>query len=450
MSMIVAVAGWTGMTAAQISQWTVVATTGPSPRNFASMAFHSTPAATILFGGIQQDQVLSDTWTWNGSSWSNVQVPGPSPRAGAVLACDVFRNRSVLFGGARRQGWADVHLGDTWEWDGHAWHEIGVSGPPARYEHTMCFDLARGRIVLYGGVDAARQFSDTWEYDGGRWEQVPVRGPGPISSHAMAYDERRRVSVVFGGYRNGVGVVSDTWEYDGTSWRQRVAAGPPARYYHAMFFDRGRNAVVVVGGGAGAGNDFNDTWAWDGDAWTQIAQPTAIRFKPAVAHHEPQSAAILFGGIGAGPGATSTFQLKSPCVIRRQPQDQAVEPGNPVMFIVDVPPASGCADPFTYQWQRRNPAVADVNAPGAWIDLTDAGGFFGSRAANLSITNPIPALATGYRCRIAGGCGCLGDTAFVYTNTVNFSVACPADFNADGGIDFGDVEAFFERWENGC
>ena len=27
---------------------------------------------------------------------------------------------------------------------------------------------------------------------------------------------------------------------------------------------------------------------------------------------------------------------------------------------------------------------------------------------------------------------------------------CPADFNMDGGIDGSDVEAFFERWENGC
>jgi uncharacterized membrane protein len=27
---------------------------------------------------------------------------------------------------------------------------------------------------------------------------------------------------------------------------------------------------------------------------------------------------------------------------------------------------------------------------------------------------------------------------------------CEADFNADGGVDFSDVQAFFERWESGC
>jgi hypothetical protein len=53
------------------------------------------------------------------------------------------------------------------------------------------------------------------------------------------------------------------------------------------------------------------------------------------------------------------------------------------------------------------------------------------------------------RRRVSGGCE-PGDIAFTYTQTANFSVACPADFNADGGIDGLDVEAFVERRENGC
>jgi hypothetical protein len=69
----------------------------------------------------------------------------------------------------------------------------------------------------------------------------------------------------------------------------------------------------------------------------------------------------------------------------------------------------------------------------------------------MTVVRPGPAIATGYRCKIGGGCGCEPNPGgFIYTDTVNFSIACPADFNADGGIDFGDVEAFFERWENGC
>ncbi len=134
-----------------------------------------------------------------------------------------------------------------------------------------------------------------------------------------------------------------------------------------------------------------------------------------------------------------------------QPTDQSVSVGNAATFIVQVAAAPACTTPVTYQWQRRNPAVADPAALGAWIDLADDATFSGVQARNLSITNPIPALATGYRCKIGGGCGCEPNPGgFVYTNTVNFNIACPADFNADGGVDFTDVEAFFERWENGC
>ncbi len=134
-----------------------------------------------------------------------------------------------------------------------------------------------------------------------------------------------------------------------------------------------------------------------------------------------------------------------------QPTDQNVGVDTPVAFVVEVGTDPACTTPVTYQWQRRNPLVADPASPNAWIDLADGNGFFGTHAPNLTLLRPIPGLATGYRCKIGGGCGCEpSQGGFVYTNTVNFSVACPADFNADGGIDFGDVEAFFERWENGC
>ncbi len=137
--------------------------------------------------------------------------------------------------------------------------------------------------------------------------------------------------------------------------------------------------------------------------------------------------------------------------ITAQPVDQNVGVDSPVTFIVEVASDPSCTTPVTFQWQRRNPTVADPAAASAWIDLVDGGGFFGTRAPNLSISRPIPGLATGYRCKIGGGCGCEpGQGGFVYTNTVNFSVACPADFNADGGIDGLDLFAFFERWENGC
>ena len=138
--------------------------------------------------------------------------------------------------------------------------------------------------------------------------------------------------------------------------------------------------------------------------------------------------------------------------IAMQPTDQSVGVDMPVYFSVEMPPTSGCQPPHRYQWQRRNPTISDPAAPGAWIDLADGGGFLNTRSPILGVLRPSPGLATGYRCRIIGACSCDGSAGgFVYfTNVVNFTVACPADFNADGGVDFNDVEAFFIRWEDGC
>ncbi|MEI7658588.1 MAG: C-type lectin domain-containing protein, partial [Phycisphaerae bacterium] len=54
-----------------------------------------------------------------------------------------------------------------------------------------------------------------------------------------------------------------------------------------------------------------------------------------------------------------------------QPQDQASADGGSVSFTVQVATGPACSTPVTYRWQRRNPAVPDPAAPGAWFDLAD-------------------------------------------------------------------------------
>ena len=44
-------------------------------------------------------------------------------------------------------------LGDTWEWDGGAWIQVGTGTPPARWAHGMTYDSARGVVVMFGGFD---------------------------------------------------------------------------------------------------------------------------------------------------------------------------------------------------------------------------------------------------------------------------------------------------------
>jgi hypothetical protein len=66
------------------------------------------------------------------------------------------------------------------------------------------------------GPNPSPRLSDTWEYDGIAWRQQPVSGPPEREGATMVFDSRRQVSVMFGGERvvNGQYVpYADTWEY---------------------------------------------------------------------------------------------------------------------------------------------------------------------------------------------------------------------------------------------
>ncbi len=45
------------------------------------------------------------------------------------------------------------------------------SAPPVRHDHSMAWDSARGKTVMFGGYGETNpnQYSDTWEYDGSKW-----------------------------------------------------------------------------------------------------------------------------------------------------------------------------------------------------------------------------------------------------------------------------------------
>jgi hypothetical protein len=53
----------------------------------------------------------------------------------------------VLFGGNPGNT-----FNDTWEWDGSGWTRLAITGP-YRFGHSMVYDAARGRMVVFGGAD---------------------------------------------------------------------------------------------------------------------------------------------------------------------------------------------------------------------------------------------------------------------------------------------------------
>ena len=119
-----------------------------------------------------------------------------------------------------------------------------ATSPKARANHALAYDLARRRVVLFGG-DAT---GETWEWDGTDWTQrSPATSPGARLDPALVYDLARKRVVLFGG-----SPATETWEWDGTDWTRRaLTTDPGARQRAAMAYDPARQRVVLFGGGPG-------------------------------------------------------------------------------------------------------------------------------------------------------------------------------------------------------
>ena len=287
----------------------------PPPQTRASMAYDAARRKMVLFGE------SGETWEWDGASWEQ-QHPATSPsrRTGYAMTYDAAHQKIVLFGGCNN-GIGDCAgtnlMADTWEWDGVTWTQVASDGPPARTEHALAFDAARGVVVLFGGwgdgsfgsdAGAAHALADTWEWDGVRWTQrTPASSPSARVSHALAYDSAHGKIVLFGGDTSadhsdpmpGV-ALQDLWEWDGSTWTERTPAlQPPARWSAASAFDTLRGRLLVVGGNDTGGNPVGDIWQWDGNAWSARSGVALLpaRTGAAMAYDPNTQRATIFGGM---------------------------------------------------------------------------------------------------------------------------------------------------------
>jgi hypothetical protein len=78
------------------------------------MTYDNVRGTVVLYGGYDGTTGLGDTWEWDGSSWTLVASSGPSPRSQHAAAYDAGRQLTVLFGGFDHSAVGDVS--DTWEY----------------------------------------------------------------------------------------------------------------------------------------------------------------------------------------------------------------------------------------------------------------------------------------------------------------------------------------------
>jgi hypothetical protein len=228
--------------------------------------------------------------------WTQKQDTGPSPRRDHKMSYDLARGRVFLFGGI--SGDVGPVFNDSWEWDGECWTQVADVGPTSRFGHATAGNSRQRKVVLFGGFALGGSASDTWEWDGSDWTQVADTGPSPRHNHAMAYDSKRDRIILFSGRvgvkRGEISFPSDTWAWDGNDWTQIEDTGPAGRSGHAMAYDTARDRVVLFGG-----DSTTDTWEFDGTTWSKATTmgPEAC-INCAMVYDEHQI--LLFGGERAG------------------------------------------------------------------------------------------------------------------------------------------------------
>lgn len=295
-------------------QWHAMAPPAPTPdaRELGAMAFDSVRQETILICGYDGSNI-GDTWLWDGITWSE-----PSGSAGTIrgitMAFDPVRGRAVTFGGLRNNGnTEDKHT----EWDGQQWFNINVSNRPGtRWQHSMAFDPIANRIVLFGGAVTnnlqGAHNSDTWTFDGTTWTDVtPATGPAARRAASMAYDSRTGMVLLTCGSEddNSPNYFDDTWLWDGTNW---LTTSPGLR-------PSARDAGVLLttptqtwfGFGDDDGSPFDDLWEWDGNTWTPAGSTPTSRTNYGAAYDSQRDRVMVFGGrddCGSGSYLDETWE----------------------------------------------------------------------------------------------------------------------------------------------
>jgi N-acetylneuraminic acid mutarotase len=264
--------------------WTQSASpgSGPSPRAYASVAYDTSIGRVLLFGGVGPNGVnLGDTWEFNPDTgaWLQRATTGPSPRGGAAMAFDTRRSRMLLAGGAPQvAGVPGPALADSWQFDSGTatWTSITTSTPPARTGHAVIYDSRLDRFELFGGTgQTPGVFGDVWEFEPSQrvWtSRAPsATSPPERAGHFALYDSRSGSAFLGFGLSyspNGraTPAFSDLWQLESTGvWSEKQAGLAPVRVRTGLVFDNNRRRLVAAGTQPSVDRDA----VWEFDARSQ-------------------------------------------------------------------------------------------------------------------------------------------------------------------------------------
>jgi hypothetical protein len=279
-------------------------------RNAHSMAYHRGESQVYLFGGANDEEVLSDLWVLDGANWRQVVSKNePEPRTFAPMIYDTENNRLVLFGGSKvlfgKEPDPQSRFNDTWQFKNNQWEKLMTNdAPPPRAEAGMAYDESRKTIVLFGGYYIENgefiKLRDTWEFYDNDWHLTSRTGPSERHGVSLVYEPEDRSIVLFGGstiddqygeYRG------ETWKWNGEKWNKLDIEQPTGIFNASIVYDREQRQLIRFGGWNGKSR-INETWSFRNNKWNKLDidnNPTP-RNHSNMAYDEKNKRIILFGG----------------------------------------------------------------------------------------------------------------------------------------------------------
>jgi hypothetical protein len=170
-----------------------------------------------MFGGNRGQFYSRDTFQWTGKDWKLLkldEMKSPYPRMASVIAQDPIRKNVVLFGGIS-DNWV---VQNTWTWDGSHWTEQNpTTQPPSLYFTTGSWNPILKEVVVFGGGSVAVDQNTTWAWNGSDWTQLsPLKKPAAREGLGTVWDPITRQFLVFDGYNFNTGkFFEDSWVLTG-------------------------------------------------------------------------------------------------------------------------------------------------------------------------------------------------------------------------------------------
>ncbi len=244
----------------------------PSARRLSVMVYDSARQRIVLVGG-DDGGMRNDVWVLNLTGtpdWTQIVPEGvpPAGRMAAVGIYDPVRDRVVMFGGYSPDGL----LGDVWELRFSSgtptWAPIYPQGaaPSPRYACVGAYDVAGDRLLVTTGATALGYSNETWALPLGgtpQWVPLATTGttPNPCILATGAYEVARQRLLLFGGF-DGASTTNTVWELAlaANAWRALSPTGtaPSARWNGTAVMDDTNSRMLIFGGFNGA--FLNDTY----------------------------------------------------------------------------------------------------------------------------------------------------------------------------------------------